>query len=95
MIICHSVCYPDRVNLSFAALQMNRDVGFSSTAVGPFLMGWLRDLSGTFDSGLLMIAGVCNIAAVAILCIHHDKEAELPPILDEPRADPGRVAEIV
>lgn len=63
--------------------------------VGPFLMGWLRDISGNFDSGLLMIAVVCNIAAFAILCIHHDKEAELPPILDEPHADPGRVAEIV
>ena len=63
--------------------------------VGPFLMGWLRDISGNFDSGLLMIAVVCNIAAFAILCIHHDKEAELPPILDEPHADPGKVAEIV
>jgi MFS transporter, ACS family, tartrate transporter len=63
--------------------------------VGPFLMGWLRDISGNFDSGLLMIAVVCNIAAFAILCIHHDKEAELPPIIDEPHADPGKVAEIV
>ena len=63
--------------------------------VGPFLMGWLRDISGNFDSGLLMIAVVCNVAAFAILCIHHDKEAELPPIIDEPHADPGKVAEIV
>jgi len=63
--------------------------------VGPFLMGWLRDISGNFDSGLLMIAVVCNIATFAILCIHHDKEAELPPILDEPNASPGKVAEIV
>ncbi len=63
--------------------------------VGPFLMGWLRDISGNFDSGLLMIAVVCNIAAFAILCIHHDKEAELPPILEEPQVEPGRVAEIV
>ena len=63
--------------------------------VGPFLMGWLRDISGNFDSGLLMIAVVCNIATFAILCIHHDKESELPPILSEPDASPGQVAEIV
>ncbi len=43
--------------------------------VGPFIMGWLRDLTGNYDSGLLHIAVVCNIAAFAIMCIDHPKEA--------------------
>ena len=63
--------------------------------VGPFLMGWMRDMTGNFDSGLLMIAAVSNVAAFAILCIHHDKESEAPPILSEPDASPGQVAEII
>ena len=33
-IICYFVNYLDRVNLSFAALQMNKDLGFSSTVYG-------------------------------------------------------------
>jgi ACS family tartrate transporter-like MFS transporter len=63
--------------------------------VGNYVMGWLRDLTGSFDSGLLVIAAVCNVSAFATLCIHHDKELEQTPITDNPEAVPGRVAEIV
>ena len=63
--------------------------------VGPMLMGWLRDQTGNFDSGLLAIAAVCNVSAFAILCIHHDKEMEQTPILDDTVPVPGNVAEII
>ena len=63
--------------------------------VGNYVMGWLRDLTGSFDSGLLVIAAVCNVAALATLCIHHDKELEQAPITDDTPPVPGRVAEIV
>ncbi len=63
--------------------------------VGSYLMGWLKDLTGTYDTGLLVIAGVCNVAAFAILCVHHDKELEQAPIVDDTPPTPGRVAEIV
>src|SRR3954468_5045394 len=33
-IVCYFVNYLDRVNLSFAALEMNKDLGFSSTVYG-------------------------------------------------------------
>jgi len=58
-------------------------------------MGWLRDLTGSFDSGLLVIAAVCNVAALATLCIHHDKELEQVPDSEDTPPGPGRVAEIV
>src|SRR5204863_1296573 len=32
--ICYGIAYVDRVNISFAALQMNRDLGFSATVYG-------------------------------------------------------------
>jgi MFS transporter, ACS family, tartrate transporter len=63
--------------------------------VGNYMMGWLRDLTGSYDSGLLAVAAVCNVAAFATLCIHHDKEMEQAPILDETIPTPGNVAEIV
>jgi MFS transporter, ACS family, tartrate transporter len=63
--------------------------------LGNFMMGWLRDLTGSYDSGLLAIAAVCNVAAFATLCIHHDKELEQTPILDNTAPAPGNVAEIV
>jgi D-galactonate transporter len=63
--------------------------------VGNYVMGWLRDLTGSFDSGLLVIAAVCNVAALATLCIHHDKELEQVPDSEDTPPGPGRVAEIV
>ena len=32
--LCYFLCYIDRVNLGFAALQMNSDLGFSATMFG-------------------------------------------------------------
>lgn len=63
--------------------------------VGNYIMGWLRDLTGSFDSGLLVIAAVCNVAAFATLCIHHDKELEQAPIVDDTPPVPGKVAEVI
>jgi len=63
--------------------------------VGNYIMGWLRDMTGSFDSGLLVIAAVCNAAAFATLSIHHDRELEQTPSIDEPPPIPGTVAEVI
>ncbi len=34
LILCYFVAYLDRVNVGFAALQMNKDLGLSSAAFG-------------------------------------------------------------
>src|ERR1700731_109382 len=34
LILCYFIAYLDRVNVSFAALTMNRDLGLSETAFG-------------------------------------------------------------
>jgi hypothetical protein len=34
LILCYFVAYLDRVNVGFAALTMNRDLGISATAYG-------------------------------------------------------------
>src|ERR1700676_1733522 len=44
--------------------------------VGPFVMGWIKDATGSFDGGLLVIACVCIGAAIAVLCTSHDTALE-------------------
>jgi ACS family tartrate transporter-like MFS transporter len=34
LILCYFVAYLDRVNVGFAALTMNKDLGFSATMFG-------------------------------------------------------------
>jgi D-galactonate transporter len=47
--------------------------------VGPFVMGFIRDTTGSFDGGLLVIAAVCLVSGIATLCIHHDADLERAP----------------
>ena len=47
--------------------------------IGPFVMGWIKDATGNFDGGLLVIASVCIGAAIGILCTGHDTALERVP----------------
>ena len=47
--------------------------------VGPFIMGWIKDATGSFDGGLLVIASVTIGAAIAVLCTDHDRALEVRP----------------
>jgi ACS family tartrate transporter-like MFS transporter len=47
--------------------------------IGPFVMGWIKDATGSFDGGLLVIACVCIGSAIAILCTSHDSALERTP----------------
>jgi cyanate permease len=44
-------------------LAFINSVGTLGGFFGPFTMGWLRDLSGSFNSGLLLMALILMIAA--------------------------------
>lgn len=47
--------------------------------VGPFVMGWIKDVTGSFDGGLLVIGSVAIVSAIAILCTDHDRALEETP----------------
>jgi ACS family tartrate transporter-like MFS transporter len=51
--------------------------------VGPFVMGFIKDATGSFDGGLLVIAAVSLISGIATLCIHHEPELERRPMVAE------------
>ena len=84
LMVCYFVTYLDRVNISFAALTMNKDLGLSATAyglgatrrgfVGPFVMGSLKDATGDHSAGLWVIA-----ACAAVALLRHDTRLEGVP----------------
>jgi hypothetical protein len=67
----------DRTSVSFAALQMSRDLRFSASVyglgnlggfVGPYVIGVLKDATGGFTSGLrVAAAGVLSTGILTIL----------------------------
>ena len=44
--------------------------------VGPFFVGWLKDVTGVFTSGLYGLAGMLILSGVIVLAIGHDKRLE-------------------
>src|SRR5215470_15876048 len=54
LILCYFVAYLDRVNVSFAALTMNKDLGFTAT-----VFGWG---AGIFFLGYFLCEVPSNIA---------------------------------
>jgi len=47
--------------------------------VGPFVTGWIKDATGSFTGGLVVIAASQIVGAIAILCIEHDRALEHAP----------------
>ena len=46
---------------------------------GPFIMGWVKDLTGDFRWGLVTIAACALVALVITLLLGHDSELERAP----------------
>jgi len=106
LILCYFVAYLDRVNVSFAALTMNKDLGLSASAyglgggiaivnsignlagfAGPSVMGMVKDSTGSFTGGLLLLAGVAVVAVSIVLLLPHETALERVPELDTSRAE--------
>ena len=47
--------------------------------VGPMIIGRIKDATGSFSGGFLVVAGVSVVASVVMLCIGHEKELEQVP----------------
>jgi ACS family tartrate transporter-like MFS transporter len=51
-------------------------IGNLSGFFGPYLMGWLKDATGTFSLGLLTIAAIALVGAGIVLALRHDHRLE-------------------
>ena len=47
--------------------------------IGPFILGWVKDLTGAFRWGLVMIAMGAVVALLITLILGHDAELEKAP----------------
>ena len=53
LLLAYLICIIDRLNVGFAALPMNQELGFT----GPFAVGWLKDNTANgFQAGLTFLA---------------------------------------
>jgi ACS family tartrate transporter-like MFS transporter len=62
-----------------AGIAVINSIGNLAGYFGPFLMGWLHDLTGSFSYALLAIAGAAAIATVIVLVLGHDSSLERTP----------------
>lgn len=51
-------------------------IGNLAGFAGPFAMGWIKDATGSFNGGLLAIAGAALVALIIVVLLHHDKRLE-------------------
>ncbi len=62
-----------------AGIAVINAVGNLAGFAGPYAMGFLKDYTGVFTSGLLFIAALGLIAMVIVLSLHHDSSLERAP----------------
>ena len=62
-----------------AGIAVINSLGNLSGFVGPYAMGWIKDATGSFTGGLLLIAGLAFLAMIIVLVIGHDHDLEKTP----------------
>jgi len=62
-----------------AGIAVINAVGNLAGFAGPYAMGFLKDYTGVFTSGLLFIAALGLISMVIVLSLHHDRTLERTP----------------
>jgi cyanate permease len=70
-----------------AGIAVINSIGNLSGFFGPFMMGWLKDETGSFSAGLWAIAACAIVGMVIVLSLRHDtKLEEAPDALGAPAA---------
>ncbi len=62
-----------------SGIAVINSIGNLSGFAGPYVMGALRDYTGTFTSGLFVIAGATVVALIIVLLLPHDRALEEAP----------------
>jgi ACS family tartrate transporter-like MFS transporter len=62
-------------------------IGNLAGFVGPSVMGMIKDSTGSFTNGLLVLAGVAVVALLIVLILRHDTALERLPALESSRIE--------
>jgi len=65
---------------SAAGIAIINALGNLSGFVGPYAMGWIKDATGSFAGGLLVIAALALVSLVAVALLRHDRKLERVPV---------------
>jgi len=68
-----------------AGIAVINSIGNLAGFAGPFAMGWIRDHTGSYTGGLLLLAGLGIIAVGIVLTLGHDDALERAPAVAERR----------
>lgn len=63
-----------------AGIAAINSIGNLAGFAGPFAMGWLKDLTGSFSAGLLAIAACAVMGLLIVLVLGHDTSLEKVPV---------------
>ncbi len=64
-----------------AGIAAINSIGNLAGFVGPFAIGWIKDQTGSYSAGLLLIAGLALLAMLTVLILGHDDAIEKPPVM--------------
>jgi MFS transporter, ACS family, tartrate transporter len=62
-----------------AGIAIINSIGNLAGFAGPFAMGWIKDHTGSYTGGLLLLAGLGLIAGGIVLSLRHDEALERAP----------------
>jgi D-galactonate transporter len=63
-----------------AGIAVINSIGNLAGFAGPFAMGWIKDHTGSYAGGLLLLAGLGIIAMGTVLAFKHDESLERAPM---------------
>jgi len=64
-----------------AGIAVVNSIGNLAGFAGPFAMGWIKDHTGSYTGGLLLLAGLGIIAMGIVLSLRHDDALEQAPVV--------------
>jgi D-galactonate transporter len=64
-----------------AGIAVVNSIGNLAGFAGPFAMGWIKDHTGSYTGGLLLLAGLGIIAVGIVLSLRHDDALERAPAI--------------
>ena len=70
-----------------AGIAVINSLGNLSGFVGPFAVGYIKDATGSYNGGLLLIAGLMLLAMVVVLAIGHDHSLEKASVAQKAAAE--------
>ena len=72
-----------------AGIAVINSIGNLAGFAGPYAMGWMKDATGSFTGGLLLIAALAVVAMIIVLLLGHDRALEKAPPAAAPALKEG------